>query len=121
MASFSRELARSGQTIVLQSRDIQAPAYNQTQFTQLFQGDTATPAIICTDRGSTLFDGVGVDNPITHIIHIAYQSGVTSETWILLSDGRRLDILDVENKNERNVCLILRCADRGIKVIDLDA
>ena len=110
---FQRDLNKCGVNITLQNRDIAAPVFGTSNFDETFSGDQVVKAIITTERGKVLFDGVGTDNPITHVLYIAYIAGVTSETWVLLSDGTRLDIVDVENKNEQNKCLILRCNERG--------
>lgn len=112
LALFKRNLAKCGQLITLQNRDIQAPEFGTPDFDEAFSGDTEVQAIIQTDRGKVLFDGVSTDNPITHKICIEYLPGVTAETWVLLK-GRRLDILDVENCGEQDLCLILRCTERG--------
>lgn len=112
LALFKRNLAKCGKTITLQNRDIQVPEFGSVDFDEAFSGDTNVQAIISTERGKVLFDGVSTDNPVTHKICIEYISGVTAETWILF-DGRRFDILDVENCGEQNKCLVLRCNERG--------
>lgn len=109
---FLRNLAKCGQPITLQNRDIVPPVFGTPDFDENFSGDQTVQAIISTQRGKTLFDGVATDNPITHKICIEYLPGVTAETWILFK-GRRLDILDVENCCEHDEVLILRCTERG--------
>jgi hypothetical protein len=113
MGLFERQLEKCGQDITLQNRDIQAPAFGSADFDESFSADLPVRALISTERGKTLFDGVAVDNPITHKVCIAYVAGVTAETWVLLANGHRLDILDVENCCEKDERLILRCTDRG--------
>lgn len=113
MGIFDRQLAACGQQITLQNRAIQAPAFGSVDFDESFSADLAVQALISTERGKTLFDGVATDNPVTHKICINYVAGVTAETWVLLASGSRLDILDVENCCEKNERLILRCTDRG--------
>ncbi len=110
---FKRNLAKCGQSITLQDRDIQAPDFGTPDFDLDFTNDTLVTAIVQTERGKTLFDGVATDTPITHKFIIEYLAGVTSETWVLF-DGRRFDIVDVENNAEKNECLILRCTERGV-------
>lgn len=113
MSLFDRQLKTCGQQITLQNRAIQPPSFGSPDFDENFSGDLPVQALISTERGKTLFDGVATDNPITHKICINYVEGVTAETWVLLDNGSRLDILDVENCCEKNERLILRCTDRG--------
>lgn len=111
-ALFKRNLARCGKTITLQNRDISAPIFGSADFDELFSGDQDVQAIVNTERGKTIFDGVATDRPITHKFCIEYLSGVTAETWVSFN-GRRFDIVDVENCCEENRVLILRCTERG--------
>lgn len=113
MGLFDRQLAKCGQDITIQNRDIQPPEFGSPDFNENFTGDLSVRALISTERGKTLFDGVSTDTPITHKICINYVDGVTAESWVLLENGNRLDILDVENCCEKNERLILRCTDRG--------
>ena len=110
---FKRQLAKRGQNITLQNRDILEPIFGSVDFDQDFTGDTIVPALICTERGKTIFDGVATDQPVTHIFKIEYLSGVTAETWIAFG-GRRFDIIDVENCCEANEILNLSATERGI-------
>lgn len=112
LALFRRNLAKCGQMITLQNRDIVAPAFGSPDFDEEFSGSVSVKAIIQTARGKVLFDGVGTDNPITHKFCIEYICGVTAETWVLYQ-CRRFDIIDVENCGEKNGCLILRATERG--------
>lgn len=112
MGLIHRNLVKFGQPITLQNRDITAPVFGGVDFDEDFTGDTVVTAIVGTERGKTLFDGVATDRPITHKIRIEYVAGVTAETWVLLG-GRRLDIVDVENCCEHDEVLILRCTERG--------
>lgn len=110
---FKRNLAKRGETITLQNRDIIPPVFGTPDFDESFSGDQNVTALICTERGKTLFDGVAIDTPITHKISIEYIVGVTAETWILFN-GRRFDILDVENCCENDEILKLMCTERGV-------
>lgn len=109
---FRRQLAKRGQTITLQNRDIAPPVYGSADFGEDFTGDNDVTALVCTERGKTLFDGVATDKPITHIFKIEYVAGVTSETWVELK-GSRYDIIDVENCCEADEILWLRSTERG--------
>ena len=71
-------------------------------------------ASIETPSGETLFDSVaGNDEIVTHRVMIRYLEGVTSESWILLDDGTRLDVLATENLEERNEFISLTCQRTG--------
>jgi SPP1 family predicted phage head-tail adaptor len=103
--------------ITLQNRNITAPIWNSTDFGETFSGDSTVWANIQTVTGKTFFDSVNQrDTTITHEIYIRYDSTVTSETWILY-DSRRLDIVAVENLEERNEWLKLTCVDKGISKV----
>ena len=112
MSLFKRNLAKYGQPITLQNREIKPPLFGKPDFDETFSGDQVVTGIVSTKRGKTLFDGVATDNPITHKISIEFLAGVTAETWVLFK-GSRLDILDVENCCEKDEVLILRCTERG--------
>ncbi len=102
--------------ITLENRNIQAPDFNTVDFDEVFT--EAVPdvwAMIETVRGKTFFDGVNTEKEITHLIYIMFDSTVTAETWVKFSDGRRLDILDVENLDERSDFMLLHCQDLGTK------
>lgn len=113
MSLFARNLAKKGKQITLHQRDIVAPIGGMVDFDQSFSDATVVTAIVCTQRGTTLFDGVATDNPVTHKICMAYLAGVTAETWVQLEDGRRLDVLDVENCCEESEILNLLCSETG--------
>ena len=100
--------------VVLQNRAIQEPVFGDTDFTEDFGGDEETWASVRTVSGKTFFDQVNGDVQLTHEIAIRYDEAVTAETWVLFED-RRLDIVDVEDLEERHEWMLLRCVDRGSK------
>jgi len=112
MTLLAHSLAKCGQDITLQNRNIKPPVFGSVDAGMTFSGDNTVQAIVKTERGKTLFDGVSIDQVITHRITLEFIVGVTAETWILFN-GRRFDILDVENCGEKDEVLILRCNDRG--------
>lgn len=111
-ALFLYQLAKSPHTITIQNRDIVAPIFGSVDFDEDFSNVVDVKSIIDTTRGVTLFDGVGTDRVITHIFKIAHITGVTAESWILFN-GRRFDIIDVENCCEKDEILLLRSTERG--------
>lgn len=105
--------------IVLQNRDIVEPIFGETDFDEEFSGDREVWAKVRTVAGKTFFDGVNqVDVALTHEITIRYDESVTAETWLLFED-RRIDIIDVEDFEERHEWMVLACVERGPK--DLEA
>lgn len=104
--------------ISIQSRAIVPPVYGSVDFAELFATTGTTWANIQTVTGKTFFDGVNQrDETVTHEIYIRYDSAVNAESWILMDDGRHIDILAVENLDERNTWLKLTCVDKGEKLI----
>lgn len=102
--------------ITLENRDIEAPEFDTVDFDETFTTAAAnTWSLIETVRGKTFFDGVSTEEDVTHWIYINFDAAVTAETWVKLDDGRRLDILRVENLDERSDFQLLHCNDRGAK------
>lgn len=103
--------------ITLNDRDITPPLFNTVDFDENFQPiSTVNPqtlSLIETVDGKTYFDGVNTETPITHIIYIPFNDVVTAETWIEF-EGRRIDILRVEDLDERHEFLKLTCTERGL-------
>ena len=81
---------------------------------QAVEGDAYVWARIETRDGKTVFDGVANDRRVTHVVTIRMLAGVTSESWVLLEDGRRLDVVLAETFDERAEFLNLLCDDRGV-------
>ena len=102
--------------VTLENRAIQAPDFDTVDFQEDFTApNPAVWALIETVRGKTFFDGVSTEQDVTHWIYINFDATVTAETWVKLADGRRLDILRVENLDERSDYMLLHCDDRGAK------
>jgi SPP1 family predicted phage head-tail adaptor len=99
--------------ITLEDRDITPPEFGSTDFSETFTTSSTVWALIETVDGKTFFDGVSTEDNVTHWVYINYDATVTAETWITLSDSRRLDILRVEDLDERNDFMLLHCTDRG--------
>ena len=75
--------------------------------------DTETVWAGCkTTRGQEVFGDINTAREITHIFTIRYLDYLTQEYYILY-DNKRYDILDVENIDEENRFMRLRCNVRG--------
>ena len=98
--------------IILQNRAITPPVFGAVDFTETFTATATVWAAIDTVAGKVFFDDVGTETPITHEIGIRFDATVTAETWIEF-DSRRLDILNVEDLDERHEFMRLKCTDRG--------
>jgi len=114
MSLLQRQLRHCGQSVSIQTRNLVPPVFGSVDPLLNFVEKHNVKALIRTPRGKTLFDGVSIDQVVTHKLAIEYLAGITSEDWILFN-GRRLDILDVENCGETNQALVLTCNDRGTK------
>ncbi len=102
--------------VTLENRAIAAPEFDTVDFDETFTApNPAVWAMIETVTGKTFFDGVSTEEDVTHWVYIAFDSTVTAETWVKLDDGRRLDIVRVENLDERSDFMLLHCIDRGAK------
>ena len=105
--------------ITLQIRDIKPPgtldASNQFYFTEGFS-NTANPivyAMVKTVKGRATFDSTGIERVVTHEVGLYFDAEITTEIWILF-EGERLDIINVENLDNRNEFMLLDCTDRGL-------
>lgn len=101
-----------GTKIKLQGRNITPPVFGSADFDEKFSLEAEVWAMINTVSGRTYFDG-NADLNITHHIYIRYDVTVTAETWIEFG-GRRIDILTVENLDERSEYMKLVCIERGL-------
>ena len=97
----------------LHIREIVAPVFEGTDFSEKFSGTKEVWANIKTVSGQTIFI-VNVDVSITHEIIIRYDADIDSETWIE-HNKNNFKILDVEDLDERHEFLRLKCANRGDK------
>lgn|SRR5512139_1880929 len=98
--------------VTLQNRAIVPPIFGSADFDESFSTTATVWASIKTKAGKTIFDGVNQDVRITHEIIIRYDSTVTAETWIEF-EGKKIDIVQVEDINEEHAFLRLLCNYRG--------
>lgn len=98
--------------VELDTREIKPPSLGGVDFTELFTPIETVSAYIETVRGKTIFDESNTERDVTHKIYIRFVPFITAQTWLKF-DSKFYDILDVENLEERNDFLLLRCAVRG--------
>ena len=99
-------------SIILQDRAI-TPPLSGFDATETFTTNDTVDAKVDTSRGETIFDGTNTEVDVTHIFTIRFISGIDAQTWISFK-SQRFDILDVENLEERDEFLKLRCTNRGV-------
>ena len=95
--------------VVLHQRTITEPIFGDPDFGEDFEG-VPKWASIKTNPGVTQD---GNEQLTTHEITVRFDSSVTDESWLQLPDGRRLDVLSVEDLDERHEYMVLLCSDRG--------
>lgn len=100
--------------ITLQSRNIKAATDDTVNFSEVFTGIANMWALIDSVSGETLFNSVGVEIDVTHHVYIRFLDGVTSESWVLLESGIRLDVIAVENIGNDSQWLFMPCTNRGL-------
>lgn len=97
--------------IQIQTRDITSPA-DAIDFGEDFNTLSTVFAMIETKVGETVFDQTNTEQIVTHRVYIRFLSTVTAETWLEI-DGEKYDIVNVENLDNRDEYLLLRCNKRG--------
>jgi len=102
------------QRVKLHDRDIQVPKFGDPDFTEEFSGTKIVWASVKTIMGQTIFTGANVDVALSHEIIIRFDERVNSETWIEF-EGNNLNIVNVEDLDERHDFMRLRCMKRGDK------
>ena len=101
--------------VTVHTRDIKSPGHGEVDYDETYTPLSTPWAGVETTAGSILFNGVNGDVAQTHKIFLRYDSRVSAQHWVELKNGDRLDILDVENLDEANEFLCLRCSKMGPK------
>jgi SPP1 family predicted phage head-tail adaptor len=98
--------------IVIYNRQILAPENGSVDFILNFEENATVYAAMKTTKGVTVFDSANIERVATHEIGIRYLEGITAECWVEFN-GKKLDVLTVENIDEQNDWLRLVCNERG--------
>jgi len=98
--------------ITIDSRDITPPSGYSVDFVETFTGTVVAWALIETVSGKSIFDSTNIERTLTHNIYIRFITGLTAENWIVLK-GQRVDIIEVEDYENRSEFMVLKCNDRG--------
>ena len=102
--------------VTIQNRNITA-VLEGVDFGEQFTENYVAMAAINTVNGKTYFDGINTESNITHEIGLRFDDTVTAESWILF-EGRRFDILKLENLDERKEWMRAFCVERGLDSLD---
>jgi len=105
--------------IVLWDRDIEAPKKNTAEQTQEYTNNLTVWSSVSTVRGKEIFNGTQLIGIQTHLILIRFLDtrAITGENVVELK-GNYLDILGVQNLEERDEWLELSCGILGDKTQD---
>ena len=100
--------------ITLQGRTLTPPTAGVDATEEFADTNPDVWALVETVSGETLFDDTGTERDVTHTFIIRFITGVSSETWVLFNNDR-LEILSVEDLDERHEFLLLKATNRGIQ------
>lgn len=98
--------------IFVEDRDLTAQLTG-VDAVETFSNAVETWCLIETVDGVEFFNEVNVAFDVTHIIYMRFDSAITEQTWLRLENGQRLNILDVQNLDERNEFIKIRATNRG--------
>ena len=105
--------------IDIQLRVQNAPTDNSYDAFEQFTTLRNVWAMLETTRGTEFFDGVNVNNAYTHRFYIRFiprtvfgGERLSEQEWVRFND-EYYDIIDVENLDERNEFIILKCRIKG--------
>jgi len=106
--------------VKLKLRSIEFNDENDVDFNEFFQDTDSVWAMVSTVDGVQIFDSSNVIRSVTHDFYIRYDSNITSEHWLFYpaqvgnSEPQIFDIVKIENLNEENRFIKLRCNLRGV-------
>lgn len=93
-------------------RTLTAPATDDTNFDEVLSNEIEVWAAVKTSSGIEVFDGTNLIGIATHFFYIRFITGLTSESWIEYKSSY-YRILDIQNYQEADEFMILRCVIRG--------
>lgn len=101
--------------IKVQTRSIVAP--DNVDYSQDIKDFKEVWAAIQTSKGSEIFDGTNIIGVATHFFYIRRIDGVTFENFVEYN-SKKYKILDVQNLDEDDLFMVLRCTERGDQTKD---
>ena len=98
--------------IDLSIRSLEAPVDGSVDFAEDLTLIESVFAMLETKAGVEIFDGTNLKGVATHFFYIRFRAGIDINTWITFK-AQHYKIIDVQNLEERDEFLLLRCALRG--------
>ncbi len=97
-------------------RTIVPPSSGSTDYTIDFNTDEVGIVFssIQTPNGVTIFEGTNIEQKVTHVFGLYYDSTYTAEDYVLF-ENRLFRILDVNDLDERHEWTLLSCVERGFE------
>lgn len=104
--------------IALNKRTLTVPSGADVDFNEVFSDPITVWANVRTVSGVIVFDSTNTAREVSHEVDIRYRADLTAETWIkLLAINSTVDVylyvIQLENLNEENKYMRLRCTLRG--------
>lgn len=93
-------------------RQITPSTNNGVDFGEEFVSSRIYYAMVETNAGLTVFDVTNTEKIVTHTFYTRFIYNLTEENWLVFRD-RNYDIINVENLNEQNRFMAIRCCLRG--------
>ena len=99
--------------IIIQVRSITPPNASGVDYSETFSQDATVWSLCETKMGVEIFDGTAIKGVATHYFYIRWIDNLTFESWVQFK-GKKYYIIDVQNLDERDEFMLLRCSERGI-------
>ena len=106
--------------ITLKIRAITEPAEDSVDYAETFTTlDNVWSQIKTDSRGEVIFDRTNTVRQVSHHIWMRYRDDVTTEVW-LEWEGKKYDILSVEDLEEKHEWLFFKAVKRGDKTLPIN-
>ena len=120
LALFERNLARCGQKITVQKRNLVDSSFESSQpvenFSDIDSPDAIVKTISSVRGGNKLFAGVQIVDDATHIFCALYSveiRAIERSNYFILFKSRRFRVLAVTNIDEQDKVLVIQTTERG--------
>lgn len=97
-------------------RSLEGNVTRSLQYDANFLGGDTVSAMILTRSGSQIIDGVAITTKPTHDFYIRYRSDITDSSHWIIYKGVIYDIIEIENLEERDEFLRIRCIKKGTNI-----
>lgn len=103
--------------ITIKRRTLSTPDLDGVDYDLNFENKQDVYAMLVTKSGTQIFDGTSLLGVATHYFYIRFMDDLSLSCWVEHQD-KNYKILDIEDIDERNEWLILRCAKMGDSTIN---